>query len=441
MVIRFQLNQKGTFISEKKGLLNDIKSWIDNFAPLGSNQEDFNLINKSFDSALTHSGLIYYIHFCWAKEMGCVLRPDMILYTILSEISNQILDYPDEYRQLFTHSNKKQDVVMQDSGTIEGAMDPRQLIDLLAELVKNKDFFNVICKTSFKSDVLFAREARFMAFGKMAVPYFNYLTTMCGIQSVDIINNINDWEKLKNKISKLSSILEKIQTSETISIKRVLAMLKKSSKTIKTLIYYSFGKDYKNILPEYNSRSDFFNDIFSYGKNVKCGSGHDTYLVKGWIKNFYINDTDCDLYKYSPSLSYVPYINLDTKRMFVQVCTLAYSKISDNIAEAYYGKVTFQVLNQETFKKLTSQVIEEETPNLEILNKKVQHDNLFRIYQGFSNVNFDTIEENEKINFNNQPKNIQRKERINDSVFNNRFSTFKPSGLHYDMNGGFKNNE
>jgi hypothetical protein len=97
--------------------------------------------------------------------------------------------------------------------------------------------------------------------------------------------------------------------------------------------------------------------------------------------------------------------------MFVQVCTLAYSKINDNIAEPHYGKVTFQVLNQETFKKLTSQVIEEEIPNLEILNKKVQHDNLQRIYQGFSNVNFDTIEENEKINFNNsQPRNIQRKE-------------------------------
>jgi len=440
MVIRFQLNQKGTFVSEKKGLLNDLKNWIDNFAPLGSKQEDFNFIHKSFKSNFTHSGLIYYIHFCWAKELGCVLRPDMIFYTILSEISNQILDYPDEYHQLFTNKNEKQNVIMQDSGTIEGAMDPQQLIHLLSELIVNKEFFNVIYKTSFHSDVLFAREARFMAFAKTSVPYFNYLTTMCGILSVDIINNIDDWEKLKNKILKLISLFEEIQTKESVSIKIVLSMLKQTNKTIKTLIYYTFGKKYKSILTDYNSSNDFFDDIFHYGKNSKCGSGHDTYLVKGWIRNFYIHNNG-DLYRYSPTMSYVPYINIESQRMFIQVCTLAYSEINDNIAEPFYGRVTFQVLNNETFKKLASQV-KEESHNLEILHKKVQQDNLLKMYDGFSNINFDKMEENEVFNFNNnQPKTIEKKERMNDSVFKNRFSTFPQTGLHYDMTGGFSNNE
>lgn len=433
MIIRFQLNQKGTLMSEKKGLLNDAKSWIDNFAPLGAKQEHFKLLNKNFKSLYTHSGLIYYLHYCWAKELGCVLRPDMIFYTILSEINREMIDFPDEYNRIL--KEKKSNVIMQDDAKNKYEMDPEQLTDLIGELISDKNFLDIIYKTDFYSDVPFAKESRFMVFGKTGVPYFNFLTTLCGIQSVDIVNILDDWEKLRVTTVRLYKIINEIKKSKqnltNDSIDRVLSMLKLANTTINTIIFYSFGIGNRTVLKDYNSDSDFFNDIFSYGKNVICGSGHDTYLVKGWIKNFYINE-ESDLYKFSPTLSYVPYINVETNRMFVQVSTLAYSNIRDNIAEPFYGKVTFEVLDQEAFKVLASHNRMDD--NLDFLNKKIQNDNLLKMYNGFVNINFETMESNEVVDLpQNNNKVVQKKKKLNDTIFKNRFNVNNPSGLHYEM--------
>lgn len=39
-------------------------------------------------------------------------------------------------------------------------------------------------------------------------------------------------------------------------------------------------------------------------------------IVSGWARNFYLTDGE-DITKFSPSMTYVPYKNIETKRMYV----------------------------------------------------------------------------------------------------------------------------
>jgi hypothetical protein len=100
-----------------------------------------------------------------------------------------------------------------------------------------------------------------------------------------------------------------------------------------------------------SNASAFFDDIFHYGSNTKCGSGHDTHIVSGWIRNFYLSQGE-DLDKFSTSMTYVPYQNIETKRKFVQVCTLAYSELTEGVAVPHYGKIIFEVLSEDLFNKI-----------------------------------------------------------------------------------------
>jgi hypothetical protein len=112
-----------------------------------------------------------------------------------------------------------------------------------------------------------------------------------------------------------------------------------------------FNSRFENYANSNSSASDFFNDIFHYGKNSKCGSGHDTNIVSGWVRNFYLSQGE-DLHNFSTSMTYVPYQNIETKRTFVQVSTLAYSDLINGVAVPHYGKIIFEILNEELFNKI-----------------------------------------------------------------------------------------
>ena len=93
--------------------LNTPIDWLHSLPGMRRKPEDFNNfreIQKSFNSKNTHAGLIYYAHFCWAKELGMVIRPDMLWYTIISDLTECILKFPSYFRYLFTESEEKQDI-------------------------------------------------------------------------------------------------------------------------------------------------------------------------------------------------------------------------------------------------------------------------------------------------------------------------------------------
>ena len=51
-------------------------------------------------------------------------------------------------------------------------------------------------------------------------------------------------------------------------------------------------------------------------------------------------------------MTYVPYLNIESNRKFVQVCTLAYSDLVSGTAIPHYGKILFEVLHDDLFNKI-----------------------------------------------------------------------------------------
>jgi len=80
-------------------------------------------------------------------------------------------------------------------------------------------------------------------------------------------------------------------------------------------------------------------------------SGHDEMIVKGWARRFYLTHGE-DLHNFNTSMAYVPYQNIETKRKFIQVSTLAYSQLVDGTAVPQYGKVKFEILDEALFNTI-----------------------------------------------------------------------------------------
>lgn len=315
------------------------EKWYQHFSQDQANFLTLKVDNGS-NKSLTHTGLIYYFHLCWAKEMGAMLRPDMIWFTVISEVSQLILMNPTKYKDLFTDTDKKQNIV-----TLTNDETEINLIDLMKSLnnkIINKDFMNLIVNTQFESNEKNAHQAILMTFAQMATPYFNYITTMCGIQHIEIDSHENDWILLYHQVKQLKTY-----------IKHVDKYFDKVLNIIASIIYHCFDRHIDGIAVTSN-KSDFFNDIFHYGKNTHCMSGHDSKIVSGWISKFYMSNNDKDLFRYEKHLNYVPYKNLETGRNFCYVTGLTYSEYdkSTNTLIPHYGTARYEVTNEETFNKL-----------------------------------------------------------------------------------------
>ena len=308
--------------------------------------KNFRVIQKSFQSQNTHAGLIFYAHFCWAKELGMVLRPDLLWYTIISEITEYILKFPDYFRYLFTDTEEKKDLILD----IYPGFDQQGLEILtyaftteVRRKIANQQFFDLICNSQFESAPPLYRHAMATTMLCMGTPYFNY-STVCGIPFVDIQGDLSDWLHLYNQTVALRNFIPDIECP--IDFQQDYGKyLNQCRNVIENIIFFAFNHSVPDLIKmEYNSPEEFFNDVFHYGKN-KCGSGHDDRIVKGWLRRCYWQAKE-DLHRFPTHLNYFPWDDIPSKKMYVHMVGMGYSEIqSDGLAVPDYGCVTYQVLD------------------------------------------------------------------------------------------------
>ena len=346
--------------------LSSKKNWVKTFAGTRdsfrsnspqTNPDDFVEVNKNFTSDITHAGLISYVHYAWANEIGIQLRPDMIMNTIISRLADQILSNPKDYKYLFTDSESKVDIV-----TVGNLFDIEQIIEKVRSVIKNPEFLSVICDTEFESDVVNAKLARNIAFACAATPYFSYMSTMCGIPTLEVIGSESDWIKLYQSINKL------INMGPDNTYNHHKQYITESANIISNIIYYCFGTKTTDFKQLYSSREEFFSDIFHYGENAQCGSGHDDTVVSGWLRVFYGGSLKYEpskiLGKYNAHTNYLCVRDIDTQKMYCQVVSLAYSILDSdrNILSPHYGIITYEITDESTYNRLAM-----------INNEKVDH--------------------------------------------------------------------
>lgn len=342
-----QLHSSNNISGEHQPMLTKT-NWVAQFASQ-FDSKDFKSSRLETQSGqqITHAGLIYYFHQCWAQEIGACLRPDMFWYTIVSELANEILDNPVKYKHLFSDQDKKTDIIILTDDITD--LDVETLIDQMKNIIANKEFLNIICNTRFDSEVPNSNLAILMTFACMATPYFNYMTTRCGIPHLQIEGTQEEWEKLYNSCKDLEKV--------GLNSNKCNDYIKRVTNLIANIIFHCFGKRTLDMKPITENTEEFFNNVFHYGKNTRCGSGHDDVIVQGWIRDLYFKNYDYDLHKFNTHINYVPYRNIETKRMFCKVTGLTYSDHDKdtNTLHAQYGFIKYEVLNNKVFNYLSKQ--------------------------------------------------------------------------------------
>jgi hypothetical protein len=344
---RFRIKKKGDTVGKHKDM-KVASDWVKNIG-MGNDDSTMILDRNYGGDDITHAGLIYYLHYCWANELGACMRPDIVWYTVVSEFAKAVLEKAKEYKHLFTDSDKKTDIIQIVGDDSE--IDVDLLVKQIRNVINDKTFIDTVTTPEFPSAPTGAKEAIHYAFASMSTPYFNFMTSRCGISRVDIYGTEDEWTKLSKSIEDLSSYA--LSGWQGGYMKEYIAEV---VKVVDSIRYYTFNTMGCGSILEYKNANAFYNDMFHYGPETKCGSGHDDVnLVFGWARKLYKKSYQRDLQKFNAHINFVPYQNKETGRMFYKACGLVYSKNIDGTLYPHYGFIKAETTNEKYFKKLAGQ--------------------------------------------------------------------------------------
>ena len=268
------------------------------------------IVSSQMDA--THEGLIQYVFEAWRKELGVVLGPDILYYTVITEIKNHILLNPQKFIGLI--ANNFNGKIQIDNNEINSMMEK------LENIILCKDLFMLVKSTDFSTQPEHYRKVLQITLASSGVPYYNVGSSQCGIPKVIVLGKESDWIKLLHILIKLKSLMESHCKIMTSYLQIVIQTIQKLNTAV------------------FETRDvDFFRNMFVYGKNNVCGSGHTKVNLEGWIRNFYVGKYRLDKFaghqkyiKQFPShLNCLPYIISDDEyntRYYFYICGLSSSK-------------------------------------------------------------------------------------------------------------------
>ena len=68
------------------------------------------LVDVTVDGDFYHKNYMEYLENCYDRHYGYVISPDMVWYTLLSELAIHIKNNAEHYRDLFTDSDEKKEI-------------------------------------------------------------------------------------------------------------------------------------------------------------------------------------------------------------------------------------------------------------------------------------------------------------------------------------------
>ena len=264
------------------------------------------------DTQHYHINYLTYLEKCWADHLGVVVTPDIVWYTLLSEVAILVKKEPETFRHLFTKSDKKEEIIILTDNPVE------MPLDLLSGALKNRvpadttNFFPEFSTRTPRS--LHAFQA---AFCDIRSPYYNYSMYMCNIPKIDVRGAIDDWKNLSDKWNILTNAV------------------------IGASVWTQSVAEILNSLVENFQNKDFWIKIFSL---ERCGSGHQT-EVSGWFTKLFSFQPDIKYVKnYSTHVSVVKYKQLNFNQNFEMLVGIFGSKKEDEFMVPDFSLVINEVV-------------------------------------------------------------------------------------------------
>ena len=162
------------------------------------------------DHSITSSpnGLVYSVLSAWSGHHHLILRPEDIWLSILSQLNFYINAHAEELRHLFVEHKGQKELEVIDLATLSTADFGKLAIWMTDEIHKNvldKELQDWVLP-SFSTTTYTDRIAAAILLMGTLQKYFSYrMTLICGIPTVTLLGEREDWEFLLKKIDKIPS--------------------------------------------------------------------------------------------------------------------------------------------------------------------------------------------------------------------------------------------
>ncbi|KAF4506003.1 hypothetical protein G6O67_006132 [Ophiocordyceps sinensis] len=201
----------------------------------------------------------------WAQHQSLVLRPDVVWFEMLAQLNLYMTKHAEELRHLFVNFQGKEEIVVREwtwQGVIDGFKSEMQKRVKTAWL---QDWITPGFSTSTPDD---NTTATVLMMGLMQ-QYFKFSGgIICGLPSVKLLGERDDWAALLDKLDKLSEFgAEPAQYAE--KLRPILSM---------------FVQTWDQ--PRSKQVKDFWKQIVRADKVFTCGAGPIEYDISGWITGF-----------------------------------------------------------------------------------------------------------------------------------------------------------
>lgn len=192
---RIPLDPRREFIKQ----FSDLKS--DWQARTFSQSLFFRKSNVPNDAAMYHRNYLEYLSKCWTDHLGAVISPEIVWFTLLTELAGMVNRSPEKFRKLFSESEEKQSVIIVTGELVEMPLDA--LVGSLKKLVpEDTDQF----MPDFSTATDRSRHAFHAAFCDLVSPYYNYGMMLCAIPAIDVRGSVDDWQLMKQSWDKLTKV-------------------------------------------------------------------------------------------------------------------------------------------------------------------------------------------------------------------------------------------
>lgn len=243
------------------------------------------------DDALRYThvqGFMRYLEVGYNNHKGVFITPEQVWLLILNQISSVVNERPEDFRDLFTVTEGKQDIMVSDEG--DQLINTQYIVNELQSRVQFNSYILFPEIEEFDLNYEFCANA---SFAEMSSHYYNYSMYCCGFRFIKVLGVKQDWLNI------LTAILD-------ISHEFTDDYLTKYLNKVYAIVSMYFAS------PD-NVDAEDFNKMFYV---ERCGSGGQV-EVHGWFR---------DLYHFQPSIKYpenystgiskVRYNRLPTKQTF-----------------------------------------------------------------------------------------------------------------------------
>lgn len=275
------------------------------------------------DHERTQIGFINVLADAYSRHIGLVINPHDIWFVILANVVSLMRRSPDDFRNIFTDSDQKKDLVIQQDHATDINTDV--LLDALRAAAP-VDISVFLPK--FSGATPEANLAMSACVLDMAQHYYNYGMFCCGIPAIDLRGTREDWIAMCSAIDQIMTLVHASRGRETF-VAPVLKYLD-AALTVGSNILLSFDQD----------QTEFWADIFT---NNNVGSGSDL-EVNGWICDLYHNVQRGSLIRsFHDAVAKFPYKSLSTGQHYLMVHGAFGSKVEDGFVTTVYDHITVEI--------------------------------------------------------------------------------------------------